>query len=251
MKPFIPGTPGTFVDAAEQFPIPYLPRSATRALRHARTRRGTQPGVRGNSPANDGYIEGVNTSGLAQVSTGGSQWSEWRGWFITDQDLCRHRRSLKAVLGEESWQRRRNRAFWRADNHHQHSLLDWPLTRIILGGHADFCGARVTQPWPRRTVGRSGLCPRAFTGFYGHGRPGRNCFDSARHSTAYPPRKMRTDGSNRQQSPTIDRLAHPNRSWRCRVARLHPGLAEDELAKDRKGPRSFRQAVRLDWRSVC
>ena len=58
---------------------------------------------------------------------------------------------------------------------------------------------------------------------------------------------MRTDSSNRQQSSTIDWLAHPRSSWRCLVPRLLPRLAEDALAE----PRSFWPAVGLGWRSCC
>ena len=69
---------------------------------------------------------------------------------------------------------------------------------------------------------------------------------SVRNLNTYP-RRMRTDSSNRQQSSTIDWLAHPRSSWRCLVPRLLPRLAEDALAE----PRSFWPAVGLGWRSCC
>ncbi len=83
---------------AEQLPI--LPRSAEpsafvfdHAPRPDKAR--DAPRVRVNSPTNNDKIERLNTSGLAQFSTGGSQWSGWRGWLLTDEDLCRRRGAWK------------------------------------------------------------------------------------------------------------------------------------------------------------
>ena len=89
------------------------------------------------------------------------------------------------------------------------------------------------------------------TGFHGDLRPwsaGQKPLRWPAPETSTPiPRRMRTDSSNRQQSPTIDWLAHPRSSWRCLVPRLLPRLTEDALAE----PRSFWPAVGLGWRSCC